>query len=230
MKTIGMIGGTTWLSTIDYYKIINENINLRLGGNNSAKILLYSLNFEEFKPPISQDEFAPFINLLTKIALNLEKAGAECLVICANTPHMVADQVQMNIKIPLINIAEETSKVVKSNGIKTVGLIGTKFTMEMSFYNDKLLKHGIQTLIPELQDRAFIHESIYKELAKGIFSLETKTRYLEIIQNLIKQGAEGIILGCTEIPLLIKQEDSTVPVFDTTLIHSIATVNFALKH
>lgn len=229
MKTIGMIGGTTWLSTIDYYRIINENINLKLGGNNSAKILLYSLNFEEFKPPVTLDEFNPFINYLTTIAQNLEKAGAECLVICANTPHMVADQVQMNIKIPLINIAEETGKVVKLRGIKTVGLLGTKFTMEMSFYKDKLMEHGIQTLIPDLKDRAFIHESIYKELAKGIFSIETKTRYTDIIQQLINDGAEGIILGCTEIPLLIKQENSIVPVFDTTLIHATAAVNYALK-
>lgn len=224
-----MIGGTTWLSTIDYYRIINENINLKLGGNNSAKILLYSLNFEEFKPPVTLDEFNPFINYLTTIAQNLEKAGAECLVICANTPHMVADQVQMNIKIPLINIAEETGKVVKLRGIKTVGLLGTKFTMEMSFYKDKLMEHGIQTLIPDLKDRAFIHESIYKELAKGIFSIETKTRYTDIIQQLINDGAEGIILGCTEIPLLIKQENSIVPVFDTTLIHATAAVNYALK-
>lgn len=229
MKTLGLIGGTSWVSTVDYYKIINQQVNERLGGLNSAKIFLYSLNFEEFKPPTDPNQWVPIADFLSNIAQRLEKAGAECIVICANTPHMVADVVQKNIHIPLIHIAEATAAEIKKRQIKRVGLLGTKFTMEQNFFKEKLSRQQIETLIPEADDREFIHYSIFKEFGKGIFSPETKARYVTIIDKLIEQGAEGIIFGCTEIPMLIKQEDCSVPVFDTTVIHATAAVEFALS-
>ncbi|HMG14996.1 MAG TPA: aspartate/glutamate racemase family protein [Saprospiraceae bacterium] len=228
MKTIGLIGGTTWLSTIEYYRIINQEVNKRLGGMNSAKVLLYSLNFEEFKPPSDPEAWGPIVTLLSNIAITLEKGGADCLVIGANTPHMVADQVQKNITIPIINIAEVTGLEIRKREITKAALLGTKFTMELRFFKDKLQLAGIETIIPDDIDREFVHNSIYHELAKGVFSEETKARYIEIIKKLILQGAEGVILGCTEIPLLISQEDSSIPIFDTTLIHANAAVDFAL--
>jgi aspartate racemase len=228
MKTIGLIGGTTWVSTVDYYKFINQKVNEKLGGLNSAKILLHSVNFADFNPPTDPNEWGEITNKFSDISQNLEKAGADCIVFCANTPHIIADDIQRIIGIPIINIAEETANVVLKHNFKKVGLLGTRITMEQSFYKEKLLKYGITTLIPALEDRKFIHSSILDEMAKEIFKEETKQRYLEIINNLILEGAEGIILGCTEIPILIKQEDSKVPLFDTTLIHASAIVNFAL--
>jgi aspartate racemase len=189
---------------------------------------MYSLNFEEFKPPADPDKWQPIVDLLGSIALNLEKGGADCIVICANTPHMVADLVQKNITIPLINIAEVTGLEIRKQEIKKVGLLGTRFTMEFRFFKDKLALLGIETIIPDEIDKAFIHNSIYSELAKGVFSDKTKEAYIEIIRKLILQGAQGVILGCTEIPILIKQEDSSIPIFDTALIHANAAVDFAL--
>ncbi len=228
MKTIGLIGGTTWVSTVDYYRLINKQINKKLGGLNSANILLYSVNFAEFNPPIDPNEWGELKKKFSGIAQNLERAGAECIAFCANTPHIIADEIQMMIKIPIINIAEETAKVVSKNNFKKVGLLGTRITMEQSFYKEKLSGFGIQTLIPELEQRKFIHSTILDEMAKDIFKEETKRRYLEIIQKLISNGAEGIVLGCTEIPILIKQEDCSVPIFDTTLIHASSIVDFAI--
>ena len=229
MKTLGLIGGTSWVSTLDYYRIINQQTNERLGGLNSAKIFLYSLNFEEFKPPADPNQWGPIADALSSIAQRLEKAGADCIVICANTPHLVADVIQGNIHIPLIHIAEVTAKEIKKQGIQTVGLLGTKFTMEQNFFKDRLSRQLIKPLIPEADEREFIHYSIFNELGKGIFSPETKAKYISIIDKLIEQGAEGIIFGCTEIPMLIKPEDCSVPVFDTTLIHAKAAVEFALR-
>jgi aspartate racemase len=228
MKTLGLIGGTTWVSTVDYYKLINQQVNEKLGGNSSAKILLYSVNFAEFNPPTDPNEWGELTKKFTDIAVNLEKAGADCVVFCANTPHIIADKVQKVVGVPIISIAEETAKVVASEKLKKVGLLGTRITMEQSFYKDKLSALGIETVIPEFEDRKFIHASILDEMARDIFKPETKQRYLRIINDLISQGVEGIILGCTEIPILIKQDDSTVPLFDTTLIHASAIVNFAL--
>ncbi len=228
MKTIGLIGGTTWLSTVEYYRNINRLTNERLGGLNSAKILLYSLNFEEFKPPADPAGWGVVAEMLTRIARRLENAGADCLLLCANTPHMAADEVQKGIGIPLINIAVETARVIRKKGIRKVGLLGTKFTMELPFFKQKLASDGIETLIPNDADRDFVHTSIYAELGKGIFTSETKKRYLQIIDSLGANGAGGVILGCTEIPLLLQQSDCTLPVFDTTVIHSRASVDFAL--
>jgi len=228
MKTIGLIGGMSWLSTIDYYRIINQQVNRRLGGSHSAKIFLYSVDFEESKPPADAEGWRIATDFLSAIANKLQTAGAECLLLCANTTHLVADGVQQNLKIPLLHIAEATASVIKKQAVKKIGLLGTKFTMERDFFKSKLSRQQIETVIPNAEDRQFIHDSIFNELGKEIFKPETKNRYISIINNLVAQGAEGIILGCTEIPLLIKQEDSPVPVFDTTLIHATAAVDFAL--
>lgn len=229
MKTIGMIGGTTWVSTVEYYKIINQEINRRLGKSNSAKIFLYSLNMEEFKPPLDPNEWGNTVDFLTAVAKRLESVGADCLLLCANTLHMAADMVQKNIQIPIIHIAEVTAKEIEKKEISKVGLLGTKITMEQPFYKNKLAKFGIETLIPDESDRNFIHATIFEELGKEIFKNETKKKYLGIIEKLIVQGAKGIIFGCTEIPLLLKQSDCEVPVFDTMTIHAMAAVEFALS-
>ena len=228
MKTLGLIGGTTWVSTIDYYRLINQQVNEKLGGLNSAKILLYSVNFAEFNPPTDPNDWGELTQKFTEIAENLEKSGAECIVFCANTPHLIADKIQLMLNIPIISIAEETAKVVSKSNLKKVGLLGTRITMEQPFYKDKLMKYGIETVIPEFDDRQFIHNSIIYEMSKDIFKDETKERYLQIIKKLIVQGVDGIVLGCTEIPIIIKQKDSTVPLFDTTLIHASAIVDFAI--
>lgn len=229
MKTLGLIGGTGWVSTVEYYRIINQQINKRLGGLSSAKMLLYSVNQQEFKPATQPAELKEFAEFLTEIAKRLETAGAECLLLCANTPHMAADIVQKKLGIPLIHIAEATAKAVVKQGIKKVGLLGTKMTMEQSFYKDRLAKFGITSIIPEEVQREYIHRTIMTELEKAILKEETRKKYLEIIDGLVRKGAEGIILGCTEIPLLIKQSDCKIPVFDTTEIHAMAAVEFALS-
>ncbi len=229
MKTLGLIGGTSWISTIDYYRIINQEVNTRLGGLTSAKLFLYSLNYEEFKPPPDPANWEPVIELLLCASKKLENAGADCIVLCANTPHMFADTIQQNISIPLIHIAIATAKEIMKQRLNKVGLLGTKFTMEQKFFTERLSKYGIETLIPGNADREFIHRSIFEELGMGMFKDETKKRYLKIIKSLIDKGAEGIILGCTEIPLLVKKEECSVPVFDTTIIHAKAAVDFALN-
>ncbi len=228
MKTVGLIGGTSWVSTIDYYRGINQITNEELGGLHSAKILLYSVNFAEFKPDLTTD-WATIGKKLAAIAQKLENAGADCILICANTMHMVADTVQADIQIPLIHIGVETGKEINGQNIRKAGLLGTQVTMEHPFLKRKLSDYGIDTLIPDSEDRYFINSSIFSELGKGLFQRQTKERYLNIIHKLVERGAEGIILGCTEIPLLIKQEDCPVPSFDTTMIHVRAAVTFALK-
>lgn len=228
MKTVGLIGGTSWVSTIDYYKYINQMVNEKLGGVSSAKLFLYSLDMEVLLKFGSTNDWKGLANFLSAIAKKLETAGAEAIIICANTPHIVADVIQQNIKIPIIHIAEETAKEIVKHQIKTVALLGTKITMEQNFFKKRLLKYGIESIVPEEADREFIHTSIFAELGKGIFSSETKKKYLDIISKLQSSGAEGVILGCTEIPMLIKQEDCAINFFDTTLIHAKAAVEFAL--
>lgn len=230
MKTLGLIGGTSWVSTIDYYKIINQEINKYLGELNSAKMFLYSLNFEEFKRSADLGSWLQIAEMLTDISLRLQSAGAECIVLCANTPHIAADIIQQNIKIPLIHIADATAKEILKIKINKVGLLGTKITMEQPFFKERLLKSGIKTIIPNESEQDFIHASIFTELGKGIFSNKTKEKYLNIIHGLIKQGAEGIILGCTEIPMLIKPGECPVTSFDTTDIHAKAAVEFAIDY
>lgn len=228
MKTIGLIGGTSWVSTIEYYKIINELTHERLGGLHSAKILLYSIDFDEFKILADQNEWQEIASMFIATAKRLETGGADCIILCSNTTHMIADDVQESIAIPLIHIVDATAAAIDGKNLKKVGLLGTRFTMEQSFFTERLSAAGISPLVPTKEERAFIHDSIFNELTKNIFTTETKKRYIEIIQRLIREGAQGIILGCTEIPLLVKPEECPVPIFDTTVIHARAAVDFAL--
>ncbi|MBX7150804.1 aspartate/glutamate racemase family protein [bacterium] len=228
MKTIGMIGGTSWVSTLAYYKIINELTNERLGKLHSAKIFLYSIDFDEFKTLADQNAWPEIAKMFINGAQRLEKAGSDCIVLCSNTTHIIADDVQQSIAIPLIHIVDATATAIGEKQINTVGLLGTKFTMEHSFFAERLKSLDIEPIIPNASERKFIHESIFSELTKNIFKPETKKFYLTIIQRLINEGAQGIIFGCTEIPLLIKPEECSVPIFDTTIIHARSAVNFAL--
>lgn len=228
MKTIGLIGGTTWNSTVDYYRLINEMTNNRLGGMTSAQAILYSVNFQEYKELADAGNWDQLGKNFSEIAQLLEQGGAHCILMCANTSHIVADVVQQNIHIPLIHIAEETAKEIVAQKLKTVSLLGTKFTMEHPAFKDRLSRYGITAITPSDSERDYIHTSIFGELGKGILKAETKKRYLEIIESQRQKGAEGTIFGCTEIPLLLKQSDCTTPVFDTTMIHAKAAVEFAL--
>jgi aspartate racemase len=228
MKMLGLIGGLSWFSTTVYYKTINQLINERLGGSHSARLLLYSLDFDDFDTLQKKGDWQQIEVMISDIAMRLENAGADCIVMCTNTPHLVADKVSQKIKIPLIHIAEETAKEIAAQEMTKAGLLGTKFTMENSFFKDRLLKYDIEPLIPDEADRDFIHASIFNELTKGIFKDETKQRFLAIIDKLHNAGAQGVILGCTEIALLITQADCDVTIYDTTAIHSKAAVDFAL--
>lgn len=229
MKTIGLIGGLSWLSTIDYYRLLNEMVNERLGGIEAGKIIIYSVNFGEIKTLTEADRWDEIEKMMRFAAGKLEDAGAECLLIGANTMHRIADGIQAAVTIPVVHVAEETAKEVKKKGLTKVALLGTKYTMQLDFYKEKLAAQGISTIIPGEESIAFINHTIYNEMGKGLFLPETKARFLSIIDSLSKEGAQGIILGCTEIPILIRQEDCHVPLFDTTRIHSAAAVNFALS-
>ena len=228
MKTIGLIGGMSWLSTIDYYRLLNEMLNERLGGTEAGKIIIYSVNFGEITTLTKADRWDKITEIICNAAKKLEVAGADCILIGANTMHKIAGEVQEAVSIPLIHVAEEVAKEINKKKLTTVALLGTKYTMQMDFYKDKLSKQGIATIIPGIEEIEMINNAIYTEMGKGIFLPGTKEKFLNIISRLIDQGAEGIILGCTEIPILIKQEDCTVPVFDTTRIHATAAVAFAL--
>ncbi|WP_281638210.1 aspartate/glutamate racemase family protein [Flavobacterium marginilacus] len=228
MKKLGLIGGISWVSTADYYKFINEGINKELGGVNFAECIIYSFNYDDIKRNNENNDWESTFNMLSKACQNLKNCGAEAIILCANTMHLIADQIQESIDLPLIHIAVETAKEVQKRGVKKVGLLGTKFTMELDFFKDKLTALDIEVIIPDADDRDFIHDTIFDELGKGLFLETTSARYLSIIEKLIDNGVEGIILGCTEIPLLVKQEMVKVPVFDTALIHSNAAVAFAL--
>jgi aspartate racemase len=229
MKTIGLIGGLTWYSTLDYYRLLNELMNEKLGGVHSAKIILHSVDFAEIKILTEQQDWKSIAEIICKAAKGVETAGADCLMIGANTMHNIANEVQAAINIPVIHIAEATADAIKARALKKVALLGTKYTMQLPFYAEKLSQKGIATIIPNEADIEYINNSIYNEFSKGIFLPETKQQYLHIIDKLIAQGAEGIIAGCTEIPILIKPGDCRVPVFNTGLIHSMAAVDFALK-
>jgi aspartate racemase len=229
MKTIGLVGGTGWISTIDYYRIINSEMNIRRGGLNSAKIILYSVDFGEIDALHAKDAAEEVGHLVTDAARKLVSVGAECILLCANTMHMHAEQVQAAISVPLIHIAEATARQIQLKQMKKIGLLGTRLTMEKEFYRKKLNQAGIEAVVPEKDDREFIQRTINDELLKPLILPTSKQRFLQIIRKLKAQGAEGVVLGCTEIPLLIKQEDTDLPVFDTTRIHSLAAIDFALS-
>lgn len=230
MKIIGLIGGISWVSTADYYKLINQGINEKMGDLNFSECLLYSFNYADIKKNNENNDWDSTFKMLLKGSQFLKAGGAEAIVLCANTMHLIADKLEEAIDLPIIHIATETAKEIQKQNLKKVGLLGTKFTMELDFFKDKLIAQGIEAIIPESEnDKDFIHTTIFEELGKGLVTPETKKRYLEIANELIKRGAEGIILGCTEIPLVILPEDVAVPVFDTTLIHSKAAVEFQLS-
>lgn len=229
MKTIGLIGGTTWHSTVEYYKIINETVNKKLGGKHSARCILYSIDFEEVMVK-NWENWDEITKSFKNIAKKLEEAGAELIIICANTPHKIADKIEEQICIPLIHIADATGEKIKEKNFKKVGLIGTKYTMCEDFYKQRLKdKYSIEIVIPTSEDQEIIDYVISEELTFGILKDSSKRKYIEIINKLISNGAEGVILGCTEMPLLIEQNDVEIPVFDTTSIHAKAAVDFSIK-
>ena len=228
MKTIGLIGGTGWVSTIEYYRIINQEINKRLGGLEAARCILFSLNYGEVDEFNKNNNPEGIFSLLDNAAEKLIAAGADCLLLCANTMHQFASRLEKQIDIPLLHIAKATGEEIKKKGIGKVGLLGTKQTMEMDFYKSKLNEVDITVLTPVKEERDFIQRTISEELLKNIFLEESRERFREIMKDLQKEGAGGIVLGCTEIPLLIKQEHSALPLFNTLEIHSMAAVDFAL--
>lgn len=230
MRKIGLVGGISWASTLDYYRFINEETNKKLGSLNFAECIIYSVNFEHSRTFNAEHNWDATFQLLTDAAFHLKNAGADLLMLGANTAHIVAERVAEKIDLPLIDIRIATADAIKKQGLKKVGLLGTVYTMELDFYKDKLSEHGIEAIIPSSKnDRKYIEDTLVYELGKGIILPETKAGYKKIIDKLIGQGAEGIVLGCTEIPLIISQEDVAVPVFNTTLIHAQAAVEFALS-
>lgn len=229
MKKLGLVGGVSWVSTADYYKFINEGINNRLGGVNFSRCIINSLNYGDIVANNHSHDIEANYRLVLNAVKELEQSGSEAILLCANTMHMFAHRLQKEINIPIIHIAVETAAAINAQSIKTVGLLGTKFTMEMDFFTSRLKEAGITALIPDEEDRQFIHDTIFNDLSKGIVTDAVRARYIKISNKLIAQGAEGIILGCTEIPLVIKPGDLNVPTFDTTQIHSEAAVAFSLS-
>ncbi len=230
MKTIGMIGGMSWESSIEYYRIINEAVKERLGDLHSAKSVMVSVDFAEIEMLQREGKWGQATRAMVAAARSVEAGGADFLIICTNTMHKMAEEVQQGIGIPLLHIADATAEVINAQGLQRVGLLGTRFTMEEDFYRGRLLeKFHLGVLIPEVADREIVHRIIYNELVLGKIQPASKVEYLRIIAGLAKAGAEGIILGCTEIGLLISQTDSRLPLFDTTRIHAQAAVEYALQ-
>jgi len=229
MKTIGMIGGMSWESSIEYYRIINETVRTELGGLHSAKSMMVSVEFAEIEALQHRDRWDEAAEILIAAARSLESGGADFAIICTNTMHKLYDKIQQSVRIPLLHIADATAELIKAQGIQKIALLGTRFTMEENFYKGRLIeKYGLEVIIPGSEDMEIIHRIIYDELCAGVIQPDSKQQYADIIQRLAKEGAEGIILGCTEIGLLVKQEDSPVPLFDTTEIHARAAVKYAL--
>lgn len=225
MKTIGLIGGMSWESTQEYYRFLNEGVKEELGGLNSAKILLYSFNFQEIEELQHRGEWEALTHEMVEAARKLEQGGADLIAICTNTMHKMAPEIEEAVDIPLLHIADAAGREIERRGLKKVALLGTNFTMTEDFYRGRLLeKFGIEVVVPEEGDRKLVHNIIYDELCRGIIREESRRAYMEIIEGLKDRGAEGVILGCTEIPLLIRDGDVSIPVFDTTKIHSAALV------
>ena len=230
MRTIGLIGGMSWESSAEYYRIINQETNRRLGGVHSSQCLMWYVDFEEIKRLQHEGEWERLAESMKDAALRLERGGAEFIVLCTNTMHRLADPISSAVSIPLLHIADPTAERIKASGFERVGLLGTAFTMEQDFYKGRLQqRHGLNVLVPDEGDRRIVHEIIYRELVLGQVRPESRQAYREIIARLIERGAQCIILGCTEIMLLVKDEDSAVPLFDTTTIHAVAAVDTALR-
>lgn len=230
MKTIGLIGGMSWESTIEYYRIINETTKSKLGGLHSSKCIMYSVDFQEIEELQHQNKWDELTDIMVNAAQKLKDGGADFIIICTNTMHKMARDIENNIGIKLLHIAEATGNQIIKREMKKVGLLGTKFTMEGNFYKDVLKdKFDIDVVIPDEDEREVIHEIIYEELCRGEINDSSREKYIRIIESLTLKGAEGIVLGCTEIPLLIKQKDVSIPIFDTTTIHAISAVECALN-
>ncbi len=229
MKTIGLLGGMSWESSLEYYRLVNEGVKARLGGLHSAKVVMVSVDFAEVETMQMAGQWDEAARFMIDAARQVEQGGADFLVICTNTMHKMADDVAAVIDIPLLHIADATAGAIKAQGLATVGLLGTRFTMEQDFYRGRLVdRHGLSVLIPDEDGRAIVHRVIYDELVLGQVRPESRDRYRAVIEDLVAQGAEGVILGCTEIGLLIKQADSPVPVLDTTVIHAETAVAWAV--
>ncbi len=230
MKTIGLLGGMSWESSLEYYRVINETVKARLGGLHSAKSLMYSVDFHEIEALQRRGDWQAATERMIEAAQAIERGGADFLLICTNTMHKMADEVQARISIPLLHIADPTAERIRAQGLRRVGLLGTRFTMEESFYRGRLVSgHGLEVIVPGEAERETVHRVIYDELCLGIIRPKSREAYNRVIQNLVAQGAEVVILGCTEIGLLVRQEDSPVPLFDTTRIHAEAAVDYALQ-
>ena len=230
MKMIGMIGGMSWESSIEYYRIVNQTVREKLGGLHSAKSIMYSVEFAEIEALQHQNSWDELASIMIQAARSLERGGADFVIICTNTMHKLYGLVQKNIQIPILNIADATAEKIKSEGIDKIALLGTRFTMEEDFYKGRLVdKYGLDVIIPSSQQMETVHRVIYDELCAGIIKSDSKQKYAEIIRQLIARGAGGVILGCTEIGLLVKPEASAVPLFDTTEIHAKAAVQYALS-
>lgn len=228
MKTIGMIGGMSWESTVTYYQAVNTAVNEQLGGLHSAQVLLYSVDFHEIERCQSAGDWEKSAAILTQAAKSLERAGADFIVICTNTMHKVAPQIQGNINIPVLHIAKATAARLRQRRIKRAALLGTIFTMEQDFYKDILTVQGIEVLTPRGEDARLVNRVIYSELCRGAVSEQSRREYLRIIDALAQEGAQGVILGCTEIGLLVRQEDTALPVFDTARIHAEEAALYAI--
>ena len=230
MKTIGLLGGMSWGSTIDYYRKINEGVGRSLGGLHSAKIVMYSVDFGPIEELMKAGLWDEITENLTNAASKIEAAGADFMLICTNTMHKLAPQIEASVKIPLLHIADATGETLMAENVKTVALLGTAFTMEQTFYSERLSeKFGLNVLIPEKEEREIIHNVIFEELCRGTINGKSKNNYLKIIEKLKERGAEAVILGCTEIGMLIDQEDTSVRLFDTTEIHARKAVEYALN-
>ncbi len=230
MKTIGLIGGMSWESTLEYYRLINEEVHAKLGGFHSARVLMHSVDFAEVEAMQQSGDWQAAGQLLADSAHRLEQAGADAIVLCTNTMHLCADDIQQAVNIPFLHIADATGDAVVSAGLKHVGLLGTRFTMEQDFYSGRLSrKFGLDVLTPPEKDRGIIHRVIYEELVHGIIREESRREYKRIITGMVKSGAQGVILGCTEIGLLVKEADCDIPLFDTTRLHADAAVDLMLK-
>lgn len=229
MRIIGLIGGTSWVSTQDYYCELNKGINKQLGDLNFAECLLYSFNYADIKRNNDTNNWSRTLQMVTSAGLALKQGGAKAIVLCANTMHLIADEAAQAIGLPVIHIADATAKAIREQQLSAVALLGTRFTMERDFFTGRLAAQGIQTIIPNEADRDFVQYTIYEELGRNVFSESTKARYLSIINELTAQGAQGIVLGCTEIPMLIQPGDVAVPLFNTLQLHVQAAVEFMLS-
>lgn len=230
MKTIGLLGGMSWESTIPYYRQINQHIKQQLGGLHSAKIILYSVDFADIEALQRSGDWDKAGELLAEAAVKLQSAGADCLVLCTNTMHKVAAVIETAVTIPLLHIADATAEAIQLAGLNKVALLGTRFTMEQDFYKKRLTEsYGLEVLVPDEESRALVHQVIYQELCLGVVKPDSRLQYQQIMADLVVQGAEAIILGCTEIALLVSAEDCAVPLFDTTFLHAQKAADFALE-